>query len=384
MRLKIFSIALACATALAFGASAQAAEFKSGDFLSFLRGTTSTGDIYAAGQNIALDQTVQGDAMLAGMNVRVTGDVAGSVMAAGSYVDVLGKVGHAVRAVGSRVSVDADVAGDALVAGGMVYVPQNAVIRGDLYMGSGVGVIDGTVLGNVKIGGGQVAINGDVRGNVDATVDDLTLGDAAKVGGKLKYSSAKMARIMSTGTIAGGLDYTRVEKPKAEAPKMPKATPGQRVAAMLMALIFGFAVWSVASLLAIWLFKERVSAAANLMYGDFAKHVGWGFVWLVVVPVACLVLLVSVVGSAAGLFLGLVFALTVVAAKAVAGPAVGWWLLRKYSKDKKRALDWKAVLLGVFLVQLVWAVPVLGWLACLVVFLAALGAVMMLLKPLAK
>lgn len=383
MYIKHFLVVAYCAAALSVGANAQAAEFKSGDFLSFLRGTTSTGDIYAAGQNIALDQNVQGDALLAGMNVRVTGETSGSVMAAGSYVDVLGKVGHAVRALGSRVNVDAEVRGDALLGGGMVYVPQGAVIHGDLLVGAGTAVIDGTVLGNVKVAGGQIAINGDIRGSVDATVDDLTIGDNAKIGGKLKYAAPKMARIASTSTIAGGLDYTFMQKPEVKN-RENKPTAGQRAGIILLAFITGLVLWLVASFVGLWMFKERITAMSNLMINEFAKHLGWGFVWLVVLPVACLVLFMTVIGATVGVFAVLVYLLTILIAKVVTGMALGLWLMRWFSKDKKRGLDWKAVLLGVFILQIVMLIPIVGWVAAFVLFLAALGAVVMLMKPIVK
>lgn len=371
------------AVVLSFGQSVSAAEFKAGDFVSFLRGTTSTGDVYAAGQSISIDQRVEGDVLAAGMNVRISGETSGSVIAAGSFVDVVGNVGHAVRAAGSRVSVDAEVMGDALLGGAIVNVPQGAVIHGDLYVGSGTAVIDGTVLGNVKIGGGQVAINGQIGGNVDATADDLTIGENSKIAGKLKYSSPKMARIMSTSSIAGGLDYTE-SKPMEDRYKPAEPTAAERAGAVLLALLFGLAVWLTASFVALWLFRNQITAVSNSIWNDFAKNLGWGFVWLVVVPIACIILLLTIIGSSISLFLFLVYALTILVAKVVSGMALGLWIMRRIDKDQKRGLDWKAVLLGVFVLQVVMLIPILGWIASFILFLSALGATVVLAKQSVK
>lgn len=379
---NILSVAIATVV-LTWGAQAQAAEFKAGDFISFLRGATSTGDVYAAGQSVSVERNVQGDVMVAGMNIRVNGEVTGNVMAAGSNVDVLGRVGHAVRAAGSRVSVDAIVEGDALLGGAMIYVPQGAVISGDLYVGAGTAVIDGTVKGNVKVGGGQISINGDIGGNVDATADDLTLGENAKVGGKLKYSSPKPARIASTSTVAGGLDYTEVKKPVVEN-QAKSMTSGQKAAAILMGFLIGFVLWLVASLVALWLFRDRVTTVSNAMLNDFGRNLGWGFIWLVVVPVACIVLLMTVIGAVVGIILGVVYAVTILAAKVVTGMALGLWLMRKLNKDDKRIMDWKAVVLGVLVLQAVMLIPIVGWIGSFILFLVALGAVVSLAKPLVK
>ncbi|MBD3281763.1 hypothetical protein GF391_03385 [Candidatus Uhrbacteria bacterium] len=64
--------------------------------------------------------------------------------------------------------------------------------------------------------------------------------------------------------------------------------------------------------------------------------------------------------------------------------AFGAWIWKLATKAKAIEIDWKIAVLGVVLLDIIWLIPILGWLFCLIFTLAALGAVMNYLKQAVK
>lgn len=373
----------------ALGQPALAADFKSGQSINIAPADKVNGDLYAASSDLSVDASLPGDAFLAGSIIRVSGDVARSINAAGSMVTLSGKVGHAVRVAGSQVMLSGTIEGDVLAAGGVVYVLPGTVIKGDLYVGAGNAVIDGKVMGNVKVSGGDVTFRAETAKDVMVQAQKLNLGAQTKIGGKLSYQAPAEAAITQGASVAGGIEFKKTEKPMTPAkPEKPDAGAITGFAmlwflgTLVSALIVAYVGW--------YFFKQRITDINNNVLNNFAKQMGWGFVWLVVVPIACIVLLITIVGIPFSLFFLMVYVLAIALAKVLAGIVLGSWLMKLITKrgangnGKGWPIDWKVILLGIVVMNLLMLVPVLGWIACFVFFLAALGGIMTAMKAIAK
>ena len=78
---------------------AAAADIRQGQDITIGSTDTIEDDLYAFGQNIAINGTIHGDLIAAGNNISIDGTVTGNVIAAGSTVAIRGQVGGSVRAV---------------------------------------------------------------------------------------------------------------------------------------------------------------------------------------------------------------------------------------------------------------------------------------------
>lgn len=370
------------------GKPALAAEFKSGQMVNVSATDKVNGDLYAAANDVSVDANLPGDAFLAGSIIRVSGGVGQSLMVAGSMVNVMGPVGHALRVAGSQVTIGGVVEGDVMAAGGMVYILPTAVIKGDLYLAAGSAIVEGKVLGNVKATGGEVALRSEVGKDVYVEAEGLTLGSQAKLDGNLAYKSPKEVTMADGAKVVGGVDYKKVERAERG---QTKAEPKEINWTWALLWFLGILISNLIVAYVGWyFFRQRVTDITNNILNNFAKQMGWGFVWLVVIPIACVVLLITILGIPFSLFFLLIYALFVSLAKILAGIVLGSWLWKLITKKgangngKGWPVDWKVILLGIVVMSLLMLIPVIGWVICFVFFLAALGGIMTAAKAIAK
>jgi len=380
MNKKLFYLAAVLLGLACWSRPALAAEFKSGQAVSLGQSDTVSGDLYAAGNDVLVDSRLPGDAFLAGSVVRVNGNVGQSLFVAGSMVNIGADIADDLRAAGSQVMLGGNVHGDVMAAGGMVYILPSAVIDGDLYVGAGSVIIEGKVMGSVFDSGGEVSLKGEVGKVAFVQADKVSVGPQAKVGGLLHYESMKEASIDQGSSIAGGVEYKKVEERAGNKEREHKGFGGWAVVwwfgALLASLLAAFLGW--------YLFKQRMAEVVKSVLDDFGKQLGWGFIWLVVTPVAGIILFCTLFGIPVACFVFTVYVLAIMIAKIIAGVVLGAWLMRFIDKKRGWLVDWKSILLGVTVMCLLMLIPLVGWVACLAFFLAAFGGVVNALKPIVK
>jgi hypothetical protein len=336
-------------------------------------------NLYVAGANVTVNGKTKGDLVAAGGMVSVIGDVEQEVMVAGGTVFLSGKIGSHARVAGGNITISGPIGGDLILGGGNVSVTEKSGIGGDLVAGVGNLTLDAPVKGNIKLAGGNVTINSKVDGSVEVFVGNsrnnrgtLIFGPQAEVLGKIVYKGPNKA-IVKEGAKVGKIDYT------------PLAAGGRGVGKMLLALLtVGFLVkliaWIIAGLLLArfkrsWLNKVY----ENLQAKPFAS-LGWGLTGLIMIPAVAILLFVTVVGYYLGFILGISFALLLVVANLVAALVLGNLVMTYLTRSKLNGFNWQAVVIGVVLYALLAFIPLFGWLIDFLLFLFALGAVLVTFK----
>jgi len=315
-------------------------------------------DTYVAGGQVTMRTAVPGDAVVVGGRVAVTGPVGGDALLAGGAVSIESSVGDDLYAAGGEVRVAAPVGDNARLAGGRVIVTADADIAGGATMAGGRVTLDGHVRRYVLISAGRAEVNGRVDGDLRVVGGELSLGPTAVVQGRLDYRGTRLLRIAPGAQVQGGI---------AEAVGVRGSLP--RGASVLW--VIGW-IATAAVLLAIapgaW---RRVTQA--LRARPLAAPL-LGAALLVGLPLATLLLLISVVGIPLGLLViatSLVLILLGCLATAVAlgdllaertGPARTW----------RRVLATAVVLLVLFALG---RLPYVGWMVWLAALLFGTGAI---------
>jgi cytoskeletal protein CcmA (bactofilin family) len=278
--------------------------------------------------------------------------------------------------------------------GGTVVVDEGETVNGDLQVTAGTVIVRGTVTGNLQGVAGTVVVDGTVEGNVQVAAGSFTLSEGATVGGDLQVGAgdavvdgtvegnaeigAEAIRIGDTAVIDGDLRYD------GDLEQAPGATVGGEVVRdSSLGFDFGVSVapWTVslywfvvnlalaAVLLAV--FPRFTGGVADRVRGEPAKSAGVGVLALVGVPVALVLLTITIVGIPLAL-LGVFVYLVALWVGAVLGRyAVGEWLLT-YTDVENR---WLGLLAGFVVVAVATRIPFVGWLVELAVVLLGLGAV---------
>jgi hypothetical protein len=322
---------------------------------------------YLAGGQVTVSGTLRQDAVVAGGRVVMNGEVAGDLMVAGGIVDVFEKVQGDVRIAGGQVTIAEPVAGDVVVVGGSVSILPGAVVGGDLLVAGGVVFLDGTVNGAARIVAGEFVLNGRIAEDVSVRVGEkFTLNEDARIGGTLTYRAPQIARF-DASQVGGEVFFTA---------NRPVSNDVVKTAAGIGFGIFmlQFVMMLFVALLFVWLMPRIAHATGTLAVTHSWTNAGLGFIALVVVPIASIILFGTIIGLFAGFVLILAYLFMLTIASAVAGVVMGGILSRFLKKET--LISWKWTLVGVAILQILSLIPIIGWALAFLVYLITLGTLL--------
>ncbi len=380
-RLPLFLTASVLLTAapLAF-----AATFQQSDRFTLL--VPVQGDLYVAGQQVRVDKDVAGDVLAAGNELSLTGGVQQSVMAAGGKVVVGGEVGDDVRVAGGDVTVEGTVDGDVVVFGGTVDLTRSAVVHGDVVAYGGNITLLGSVDHNVRIKGKDVMLGGEVRGNADVQAADLRVD--GKVRGIAKLVSQSIA--LAPGAFfahnvfywqaAGPLHFGQSLAGQASFHPEFAPAPSHSAAGIVAAITFVAIVlflWELVVLaLFVFLTKTLFVDAGKYAVANPWWSLLWGFLYLVLTPIAIVLLLVTIIGIPFGLLLLALYGFSFLFFVPIASVVLAHWVNITYRMRWGRGALFGISVVMLLALKLLVFIPILGWLIRAVLVLLCLGAYM--------
>lgn len=370
---KYLAFGGAFAMAVLFPMVSSAASMQSGPNVSVNGTSVAQGNAYAAGGTVAVSGVVNGDLLVAGGTIVSSAKVNGDVMAAGGVVTLVNTSAQDVRVAGGNVTVGGSITGELFAAGGSVVVISGTTIAKDSQLSGGSVSFSGDEAGNLKISGANVYFDGTANGNI--TIDratKVTVGPHAVIKGVFEYTASAAAAIDDGAHIAGTPIFHELQKATQEsAGKSAAAFVGVFTAWWLSKLL----ILLTAAYLLWYLFRNDSLAVLDAARSSYGRSLLRGFIFFVVVPIASILAFITIIGAIPGvvaLFVyGAILALTAPLA-ALFTAALLW--------KGKTDLHWHHILLGTFVIHLVWLVPVLGWIAYALVYLGVLGATVNILK----
>jgi hypothetical protein len=309
-----------------------------------------------------------------------------------------------------RLGSNAEVVGDLLAAGLSLETDAGSGVNGSLVTVGYQALLAGSIGQDLSAATDAIELRGSVGGNVEAEAQGegaapaflrfipspvamptvqpgLTVAPTASIGGDLDYTARADGRIAEGARISGSVTRTEVETGA-----RPEPAPAERLLTHLRRLIALFVV----GLVLLWLAPGWVRRLADTVKHRPLPSLGWGLVGLIAVPILMLALIAIIVfiAVAAGLLslgrlVALVIGLGLLSEGAV---AVGLWitlaflahvvvgfLLGRLSLERLspslaggRVLP---LLVGLSILVVLGAVPVLGALVRFVVALLGVGVV---------
>lgn len=326
-------------------------------------------NLYAAGGSVAINKQILGDLFAAGGSINVAGPVEKDLFAAGGNIVIGSPIGEDARITGGNITVNSNINGDLLAAGGTINISGGSQISGDLWIAGGIINLNSPVSGNAKIAGGEILINAPIAGTLEVRADEkLVFGPESQVTGTIKYFGRNEAVILD-GAQVGQIDFTRVAVKKFPA----KAAFG-------VFLFFKIIALFIAGLIVLKLFKRTSAAIVSSASNNFWASLGIGFLGLLVVPIAAILLMATIIGAYAGIVLVAWFVFAVLMGGIFTIFFIGMLLEKWLLKKKENELTWRTILWGVLIGAIISIIPIIGWLATLVIFMSVFGGMLTMLK----
>lgn len=352
--------------------SAQAATFGGGETYTISEGETIPDNLYAGAGDITIGGTVLGDVIIAGGSLTVTGRVRDDLTLAGGNITILAPIGGDARIAGGNVVFNKSaVGGDMMIAGGSIKVLGGSTAGGDVIIAGGAISFSGTGAKDARFAGGQVTIDGALRGDVLVEANErIILTENARIDGNLVYRGEKesILEVRDGAVVKGATTFEEQRMP------ISRGDVTKGLAAFFGVLfLIKFITVLVAGIVAVLVFRQFSLGLANEVIARPWRSLLLGFAVLVLVPIASLMLLVTVLGAYVGMLLIASYVLLMVVVSLYSGVMFGAWLY-KLIKKGDTIVSWRVAFVGIILLSLIKLVPVVGWIVCLLVFLATLGA----------
>ncbi len=303
------------------------------------------GDLLAFGQSVEVRGTVKGDLVSFAKRTVVSGTVEGNIYDFSNSLDLDGQLGHSLYGLMQSLRVN----------------DQGRVGNG-LVVGAGDVSLEGEVHRSATIYAGNTDVSGNIGRELTMAGDSLTLTSTARVGGNLsaRVRQLKKVHIADGATIVGTRDIQlRVRQSHFTRPKF----------------YFFQAVWLAAAMLVGWLglvLFPGFFLASTQAVGSGWRSLGLGFAVLAGVPVAIILIAITLVGLPASLMLLAMYLAAIYLAHIWVAAFLGRVLLKPAAATKG---DWLlGLLVGLLIITIVRFIPYLGGLVHFGVVCLGLGA----------
>lgn len=373
---KPFLFSTLCAIGLAV-AAADAAD--SGKSVAMQR---MGDDMFVAGGSVTVNQPVMGDLIASGGSIDVDAAVAGDAVAAGGKVRLGVEVGQSVYAAAGQLTISGKVGRNVRAAGGQVEFGPKSEIVGNVSAVGGQVRLYGTVKGHVQAAGGRVLIDGPVSGDVMVTSDHVELGPNARIAGKLRYRGSEALQQDSAAQVLGGIE------------RMPPVgrgeSRGDRREARHGGVVVFSLVWTIGLIVLAGVLLAALPALSAVVARTLRERIGvsllLGFVLLVCVPAAVLILFITVIGIPLGLVTLALYAALMPLAYVSAGIGVGDWALQRWLPNRAGGLPMRlaATTATLLVLSVLGWIPGLGALVGFLALLAGLGALLLQARRMAS
>ncbi|PIQ77277.1 hypothetical protein COV82_05240 [Candidatus Peregrinibacteria bacterium CG11_big_fil_rev_8_21_14_0_20_46_8] len=325
-------------------------------------------DLFVTAETLRILGTVQGDVYAAGALVEVEGTISGDLYVVGGTVKVSGNIGQDILIGGGDVRIEGATIGDSVVlAAGNAVIPENTKINGGMIFGAGTLDLSADITRNLLGGAGLITLQNEVQKNVFVGVDELRVKSGTNIGGDLTYYSSREANIATGALIAGDIIYNESTlKRGAE-----QRNAWEKFVDRLRGNIFAFLTALLIGSILIYIAPKHTQHIVQ----NFEKQPWWsllaGLITLSIVPLASLLLFVTLIGAPLGLIVLFFLVLAVYLAKIYVGLVVGHIILGKH---KKKINFYALLAVGLLIYYVATALPYVGPFVVIFGTVAAVGA----------
>lgn len=326
-------------------------------------GETHKGDLYFMSESVSIGGTQDGDLHVFGREVELLdgGKVNGDLNAWVQTATLDGSMGDTVRVFCGDLTVKGKIHGDLIAVCGEITVEKDAEVTGDVDLKGANITFKGSTDGSLSAVGGQVVLGGKVAGDAALKGDVVEMQPGAQVAGDLDYTSRDRIELEDGEVVHGEVTYNK------EASKPPVSTGGfvKWFFCTMTALLAGLGMVAI--------FRRSAPAVVSMVRDDALRSAGIGFITIIVVPVAAALSCILIITIPAAILVFLAWALLVYLSQVPVALWLGEWVLGKAGRPA--ASPFMALLVGVPLLYIVFAIPFIGKLAIFATLFVGYGAI---------
>lgn len=355
--------------------SVSAREMHSGDNILLEADKVIDGNYYAAGNNLEIRGTINGDVFLAGNSIVLDSEnINGDVFAAGSSIIIKGKVNGSLRLAAQKADILGQVARNVMFFGQDLRIDSAATVGQHLTFFGQNGNIFGQVGGRLEGAVETIRLDGSVAKDADIYLTNtkgngLILGDSAKIGGALYYQALQAFDINSQASIGGGAHFNQIVK--------KDSRPSYSI--ILLKLLIRFFAMLVVGMIFLTIWPRYFANIYQKVKSSFWRTFVSGLLLLLVTPLACLLLAITVIGLPIAGIIMVLWLLMLYLAKVMGAWLLGNWLKERLFNNR----SWNnlyILALGAVIFIALGKIPILGGLVAMIIYILAWGSLTNIFK----
>ena len=323
------------------------------------------GPLLMAGERIRIDGLVDGDIYAAGNDISITGEVTGDIIAAAQNISISGPVTGDLRLAGQNIRLLGVTTGSATIFTQYLDFGSQAAVGRDMLVFASSSRLEGNLQRNLKGSMEDLYISGTIGKDIELyDIGKLEL-DNAQIGGNLSYKSYEKAAINPDTVIDGEEQWTEKTISSAEP---TKSSPWSFVGGVMINLAGLLLIWG---LLRLWrpTFWQEITQAVRKKPGSSA---GIGLLLLLATPLLAILLLITVIGIPAGIFILLIYGMTLYISILITAQYLAEMLKLRVNYS---ANDIWLILVLLILLMLAVNIPFIGWIIGTGILSIGLGSV---------
>jgi cytoskeletal protein CcmA (bactofilin family) len=323
------------------------------------------GDIFAAGGELRVVDSVPGDVMLVGGSTEFGGHAEGSYLSAARDVRVDGVIEGSARAAGRDVVIAAQVGRNVTAAGATVSIADDARVDGNVYLAAREVFLRGAIEGHAYVGGDIVVIDGEVGGDLRVEAGSLTVGPDARIDGELRYR-------VDQDTPATIDPSARVERTRELEPRPEEGPNIGFLAARLAAFL-------LAGLVVVAMAPATIGTTVEAARANPVAALGTGLLLFLLTPLVIVIVAATLVGGPLALIVLMLYLVSLYLAPVIPALWIGGSILSDRRLADRRDAP-TAFLVGGAIVAIAILLPWIGFLARALATWIGLGAVALVIR----
>jgi hypothetical protein len=343
-------------------------------------------NLYIAGGNVTINAPIHGDLIIAGGTIVINDTISKDILLAGGRAFLNGFAGDDIRCAGGEIHISKNVSGEVVVAGGRVFIDKGVTV-GSLMATGGNITVDGNVNGGVKGAFGNLLLNGNISKDIDCRGGKITIN--GRIDGRSVLAASDI--IIGNGAIFG--NDIRYWNRKGKLDFKPNLKNGNAIydpalrirngewyylgAATVLGLLWYLGMAFLMILIIQYLFGNTFKKAADTVFNSTLKSLGFGFLFLIGLPVASVVLFITLIGIPVGLLLVFSYILLILLSSVITSLMAANWM------NNRNDYHWNFwhiafAAFGIFIVlKLLYSVPLAGWLVMIALVSISYGAILL-------
>lgn len=334
----------------------------------------AAGSDYFAGDSYTLRQsdTIEGDIFIFAADVKIYGQVKGSAFIVGSNIKITGDVAEDVFVIGGDVEISGDVSGDTRIFAGNIGLSGAFVGMVDAF-GADMD-LSGLFSGAVNVAGADITASGEFLEDVKIRAKTVTLASGASFAKDVSYT-AKESFIEEDVIIVGNLNEIIGEEALAKA----KEAKGPGIWTFIIFWSITLVGIIIVGLVLGAIFPKFVKGVTSSVYEDFLGNLGWGVLVFLLTPLAIFIMLITIIGVPLAVLTAITYGVGLYLGKLFVAIATGGFVFSLFKGKKKKKKEggpfWLTLIVGVFVVYIILAIPILDIFVALLIYILGLGTI---------